>query len=690
MVINPFTQFVFDLFIIAAIIITAYTCNFYYLAILSRKKRDGPSTADLGTPSVTIQLPIYNEKYVAKRLVDAVCNLDYPKEKMRIMILDDSDDDTVKLLGELVDSYKRQGFQIEHTRRGVRNGYKAGALKHAMQTTDSEFVAIFDADFIPPTWFLRQAIPYFAKPNIGLVQCRWGHVNEDYSVITQAQALSLDFHFLIEQKAKSNSRLFMNFNGTAGIWKRECIESAGGWHTTTLVEDLDLSYRAQMKGWKCVFLPDIVVNAELPAQMNAAKRQQFRWAKGSIQCAMKLLFDIAVKRKVAVEAKVQAFIQLTRHIVYPLMLIQFLALPVLLAGQVNLYLVSFLPAITIATYLAMGPGAYIMIIQSMYHKSWKSKAKILPALLVYNAGLSVNNTVAVFDAVIGKKNEFLRTPKYGIITKEDDWKNKAYNLPFSQTTLLEIFFGVYGMVGIFISIFSNNPVFVPIIGLQTVGFFYIAYMSLSHTRFKRNKSSENHAISKNEKMAKIIYKLSMIGIVGIIVFGGVMAVNGYNADIYPLDRIRGHLDGITSSSDPAVIRTHLVTIMADLDTVMENPNLHETTDANGDVISKNPVWLFPTDTTNFLRIQNDMKYMLASVEKISAVPRDSSAYNTGMMDISSRAVQLKTNIMDATPYMYVSAANVLYSTIWIAAILAIFAVLKHKQEQFKEGEVSRV
>jgi len=688
MAINPFTQLVFDLFILSAIVITAYTCNFYYLAFLSRKRKDVLSQTDWGTPSVTIQLPIYNEKYVAKRLVDAVCNLDYPKDKMRIMVLDDSDDDTVELLGDVVNDYEKQGFKIEHVRRGTRKGYKAGALKYAMKTTDTELVAIFDADFIPPTWFLKRAIPHFSKSNIGLVQCRWGHVNENYSAITQAQALSLDFHFLIEQKAKSNSHLFMNFNGTAGIWKRDCIEDAGGWHTATLVEDLDLSYRAQMKGWKCVFLPDVVVNAELPVQMNAAKRQQFRWAKGSIQCAIKLLSDIALKRKVAVEAKIQAFIQLTRHIVYPLMLIQFLALPILLAGQVNLYVISFLPAITIATYLAMGPGAYIMIMQSMYHKSWKSKAKILPALLVYNAGMSVNNTVAVFDAVLGKKNEFLRTPKYGMLKTKNDWKDNAYNLPFSQVTLLEIFFGVYGILGIFIAVFSNNPIFVPIIGVQAIGFFYIAYMSLSHTRFKRNKSSNPRPKTKKEKMANTVYKLSMIGIIGIIIFGGFMAVNGYNTDIYPLDRIRGHLDGIQGSSDPAVLRAHLLAIQADLDLAMES--LPETTDANGEVISKNPVWIFQTESTNFLRIQSDVATMLAGVEKISAVPKDSSAYHTGMLDINSRAQLLKTNIMDATPYKYASVSNILFSTIWIAAIIGIFSALKRKKEQLKEAEDSGI
>lgn len=675
---NPFTQFVFDLFIFSAIIITAYTCNFYYLAYLSIRRKELLTTTDLGTPTITIQLPLYNEKYVARRLVDAICALDYPKDKMRIMVLDDSDDDTVELIGNVIQDYKKKGFQIEHVRRKNRNGYKAGALKHAMKSTDTEYVAIFDADFIPPKWFLKKAIPYFTKPNIGLVQCRWGHVNENYSAITQAQALSLDFHFLIEQKAKSNSHLFMNFNGTAGIWRKDCIDDAGGWHTATLVEDLDLSYRAQMKGWKCVFLPDVVVNAELPVQMNAAKRQQFRWAKGSIQCALKLLSDIVIKRRVSVEAKIQAFVQLTRHIVYPLMLIQFLALPILLASNVNLYVVSFIPALTIAAYLAMGPGAYLMIIQKVYNKSWKSKAKVLPTLLVYNAGLSVNNTVAVFDAVLGKKNEFLRTPKYGFLKKKDDWKDNAYNLPFTKVTLLEIFFGVYGIMGILISIFSSNPIFVPIIGIQTIGFFYIAYLSLSHTRFKRNKSRENHVYTREEKLANTIYKISMIGMVAIIVFGAFMAVKGYNDDIYPLDRIRGNLDGIIGSSDPEAIHGHLVAIKADLDVVMEKLD-----------DSKNPVWIFPTESTNFQRISNDVDTMINSIEQISAVPKDSSAYHTGMLDVNSRAVRIQMNIIDATPYMYVSVSNMVFSTIWIAAILGIFAALKRKKDQLKAYDESQ-
>ncbi|MGI0004141.1 MAG: cellulose synthase family protein, partial [Candidatus Nitrosotenuis sp.] len=597
MVVNTFTQFVFNIFIVSAILLTAYTINFYYLAFLSIRRKDKHSMASLGTPSVTIQLPIYNEKYVASRLVDAVCAMDYPKDKMKIMVLDDSDDDTADLLHELVNQYKKDGFDIIHIRRGTRNGYKAGALKYAMNLTNTEYVAIFDADFIPPSWFLKKAIPYFAKPNIGLIQCRWGHINENYSAITQAQALSLDFHFLIEQKAKSNSNMYMNFNGTAGIWRRDCIEDAGGWHTSTLVEDLDLSYRAQMKGWKCIFIEDIVVDAELPVQMNAAKRQQFRWAKGAIQCAIKLLGDILVKRKIPFEAKIQAFVQLTRHIGYPLLLIQFLALPILLAANMNLHVLRFIPALTIATYLAMGPFAYLLVIYNLWGKDWKQKAKILPFLLIYAAGLSVNNTVAVFDGIFGKKSEFLRTPKYGIINKTDDWKDKAYNLPFTKTTLLEIFFGVYGLISILIAIFSKNPIFAPMIAIPTIGFFYVAYLSLSHSRFKRNKSSIKK--TKAEKMAESYYSAAIIGMFAIIAFGAYMAYTGYQANVYPLDLSRGYLDRIATSNDAQSILQDLQKMKASL------PQ------------EGNPVWIFPTDTTDFGRIQGDIDSMIASIKGVS-------------------------------------------------------------------------
>ena len=681
----PLAKIVFNIFIIASVLITAYTCNFYYLAYLSRRRKDRPATVqDAGEPSITIQLPIYNEKYVARRLVDAVCALDYPRSKMRIMVLDDSDDDTVGIMRDVVSHYNKKGFEIEHIRRGTRAGYKAGALKHAMKSTDTELVAIFDADFMPPEWFLRRAIPHFAKPDIGLVQCKWGHANENYSAITRAQALSLDFHFLIEQKAKSNSKLFMNFNGTAGIWRRECIEDSGGWHTATLVEDLDLSYRAQMKNWRCVFLPHIVVDAELPMQMNAAKRQQYRWAKGSIQCAVKLLSDIVASRLVAAETKIQAFVQLTRHVVFPLMLVQFLALPILLASHVDIYIMSLVPALTIALYLAMGPGAYIMIIRGMYDgPSWLSRAATMPFLLIYTAGISVNNTVAVFDAVLGKKNEFLRTPKYGMLKDKDDWKDNAYNLPFSQVTLLEIFFGVYGTVGVFVAITTGNAVFAPIIGLQTVGFFYIAYMSIAHTRFKRNKSAAARIRTRRERMADRMYKLAIGGIISIIAIGGFMAYQGYSNDIYPLDRMRGNLDGAIASSDPATVKAHLQEAKTDMQLVLANGLIPEKRDANGVLTSKNPVWLFDIETTNFVRMDADIGALIERVDKVATSPRDSAAFHTGMLNINESSLALKIHLTEATPFMFISIANILLSVVWISSIIIIFVVLKRKRESMK-------
>ena len=669
---NPFASFIFYIFISCAIIIIAYTCNFYYLAFLSGRRKDNQDTVLLGEPTVTIHLPIYNEKYVAKRLINSVCDLDYPKEKMRIMVLDDSDDNTVEQVAELVQNYKSRGFDIVHVRRGTRQGYKAGALKHAMKYTESEFVAIFDADFIPPKWYLKRAIPYFAKPNIGFVQCRWGHVNENYSALTQAQALSLDFHFLIEQRAKSNSHLFMNFNGTAGIWRKKCIEDSGGWHTATLVEDLDLSYRAQMKGWKCLFLPNIVVNAELPVQVNGAKRQQFRWAKGSIQCAIKLLGSILVKRKITIDAKLQVFVQLTRHIVFPLMLIQFLALPILLASNVNLYIISFLPVATLVTYLAMGPGAYLFIIHNMYDKNRKEKGIAMTYLIIYSMGMAVNNTVAVIDALVGKKNEFLRTPKYGIVKNTDDWRTKAYNLPFSKTTLLELFFGIYGIMAILIAIYSRNPIWVPIIALQTTGFLYIACLSFSHTRFKRGNSKIVYTKTKEEKMANILHKLAVAGIVAIICFGAYVAYSGYQSDVYPMDLSIGLFDRIMASSDPKTI-------------IMDINAIKEYLPAVG-----NPVWIFPTDTTNFSRIQADLDVMLASAEKISVVPRDSSAFHTGMMDVSLRAKIIQKQIMDVVPYLYASITNILFSCLWIAAIIGIFTILKRKKQSLEAFDKSGV
>lgn len=440
-------------------------------------------------PQVTIQLPIYNEKYVATRLINAICSMDFPKERMDIQVLDDSDDETSSIIEALVEKYKKDGFNISAFHRVNRTGYKAGALKEGLRFAKGEFIAIFDADFIPSSDFLRKALGHFDDSKIGLVQGRWGHINEKYSILTKAQAVSLDFHFFIEQKAKSLTHLFMNFNGTAGIWRTLCIKDAGGWHTSTLVEDLDLSFRAQMKGWKCIFDEDLVVNAELPVQMNAAKRQQFRWAKGSVQVAKKLLIMLLSHRTLSIDTKIQIFIQLTKHIINPLFLLQFLIFPILLLLNYQIYDTAWAPALGIVAYLLLGPATYLIMIRKIWGENWRTKALQYLFMIFYAGGISINNSVAIFDALVGKRNEFLRTPKFGIMEKNQDWHNNKYALPFTKTTLLEIFFSAYGCFTIAICLLSGNPIFVPLMSIQTIGFIYVAYLSIIQSRNIKNKTS---------------------------------------------------------------------------------------------------------------------------------------------------------------------------------------------------------
>ncbi|MER3408438.1 MAG: glycosyl transferase, partial [Nitrososphaera sp.] len=508
--------FLYVIFLVSAWITTLYSLNFYYLAYHSDKNRahkmrvrsaSAPAPSNLSSsssssssasagarlPHVTIQLPLYNEKYVARRLIDAVCKIDYPKSLLQIQVLDDSDDDTVDLISSIVNEYRLKGFDIVQLHRTDRSGYKAGALKEGMKSATGEYIAIFDADFIPPSNFIRHLLRYFDDPKMGFVQCKWGHINENYSTMTQAEALSLDIHFLVEQRAKSLSHIFLNFNGTAGIWRKGCIDDAGGWHTTTLVEDMDLSYRAQMKGWKCMFLDDFVVNAELPVQINAVKRQQFRWAKGSIQVALKLMVDVMLHKKVPLDSKLQSFIHMTRYIVNPLFLAQFLIFPMLLAMQYDLYQGSWAPLAVLGMYVALGPGGYLLVINKVWKDRWKGKARQFLYLNFFAAGLTVNNSVAVFDALFGRKNEFLRTPKFGITDRGQEWCNKEYVLPFTKTTLLEIFFAIYGVIGIFTAIFSKNALYSPLIAIPTIGFIYVAYLSIAHSQFGKKKRERGNA-----------------------------------------------------------------------------------------------------------------------------------------------------------------------------------------------------
>ncbi len=668
--------FLYVVFIIVSWIIMLYTLNFYYLAYHSKAKRQKHKVMEISPaslPTVTVQLPLYNEKYVARRLIGAVCAIDYPKDKMQIQVLDDSDDDTVDLIRSIVDEYRFKGFDIEHVRRADRRGYKAGALKEGMKTVKGEFIAIFDADFIPPANFLKHLLGHFGDPKMGFVQCKWGHVNENYSTITWAQAVSLDIHFLVEQRAKSQNQIILNFNGTAGIWRKSCIEDAGGWHIGTLVEDMDLSYRAQMKGWKCKFLDDFVVDAELPVQMNAAKRQQFRWAKGSIQVAQKLLVDVLANRKVTAESKVQAMVHMTRHVVNPLFLAQFLIFPMLLAMDFTLYQGDWAPLAVAAVYIALGPGGYLAVINKVWQKQWKGKAKQFFFLNFFAAGMTVNNSVAVFDAMFGGKNEFLRTPKFGIVKKGEDWRGKAYVLPFTRTTLLEIFFAVYGVISIFIAIFSGNGAYAPLIAMPTIGFIYVAYLTIAHSQFGKKKAhpvkAEKHAVHIKKTAGQ---KILLPGTLAFLLLGAGLAYYGYYTAIYPLQSASGFLARAETAQTPEQLAEY-VGIAKRL--------MPE---------SGNPVWLFPTPRTDFAIIHTHLDAMLARSAQLSLSEPHTEGYSITMADMHAASLAIQQNLDEAIPFVYISPTNLIIAGVWIAVILSIFAGVKMAGAKHREEATATI
>lgn len=690
--------FLYIIFLIAAWATTLYAINFYYLAYHSGKNRahaqvarraaasPGPgasasaATTAAALPPVTIQLPLYNEKYVARRLIDAVCKIDYPKSLLQIQVLDDSDDDTVDLIGSIVSEYRLKGFDIVHLRRTDRSGYKAGALKEGMKSATGEYIAIFDADFIPPSNFLRHLLRHFDDPKMGFVQCKWGHINENYSTMTQAEAVSLDIHFMVEQRAKSLSHIFLNFNGTAGIWRKKCIDDAGGWHTTTLVEDMDLSYRAQMRGWKCMFLDDFVVNAELPVQINAAKRQQFRWAKGSIQVALKLMADVMLHRKVPLDSKVQSFIHMTRHVVNPLFLAQFLIFPMLLAMEYDLYQGPWAPLAVLASYVALGPGGYLVVINKVWKDKWRGKAGQFLYLNFFAAGLTVNNSVAVFDALFGRKNEFLRTPKFGITGRGQEWRNKEYVLPFTKTTLLEIFFAIYGVIGIFIAIFSNNALYSPLIAIPTIGFVYVAYLSIAHSQFgkkKKGKERTSAAATEVASASRIVdsdgegrtlaQRALLPGVLAFLVVGAAMAYYGYYSAIYPVEQAAGLLARAQSAQTPQQLAEYVRL-------------------AERAIPEKgNPVWIFPTVRTDFAVMHAQIDIMLGRAEAMSASEPHTEGYNMALQDMHAAALALQENLGEAVPYIYISPSNLAVSAGWVAVILSVFAAIRRAKTRHERA-----
>jgi cellulose synthase/poly-beta-1,6-N-acetylglucosamine synthase-like glycosyltransferase len=463
-------------------ILAIYGWHRYYLVYLYMKNKDrAPKPAPPLTefPPVTVQLPIYNEMYVVDRLIGAVCELDYPKELLEIQVLDDSTDETRDIAELAVRRYAAKGFNIKYLHRVDRTGFKAGALDAGLKQATGKFIAIFDADFIPPRDFLRRTLPYFATdPKIGMVQARWGHINQDYSLLTKIQAILLDAHFVLEHGGRNRAGCFFNFNGTAGIWRREVIPDAGGWQHDTLTEDLDLSYRAQLKGWKFIFLPDLVSLAEVPVEMNSFKSQQHRWAKGSIQTCMKLLPRI-LRSNQPLKVKAEAFFHLSANFNYLLMsVLSILMFPSMYVrysmGWTEMLLID-IPLFAAAT---MSFCNFYTVSQRELYPDWKSRLKYLPFLMSIGIGLCVNNTRAVIEAIFGKQSEFARTPKYGIERESDDWVGKKYHQSVGIQPMIELALGLYFTATVFYALANGIYGTLPFLMLFQVGFLYTGLLSI--------------------------------------------------------------------------------------------------------------------------------------------------------------------------------------------------------------------
>lgn len=452
---------------------------YYYHKVQSIQHREPATSMDVW-PIVTIQLPVFNEMYVVDRLVKSVCDIDYPKDRLEIQLLDDSTDETVEVSKKLVADYAERGFDIKHIHRTNRQGYKAGALKEGLEVAKGDFVAIFDADFVPKKDFLKKTLPYFASDNIGMVQTRWEHLNEEYSFLTRAQALALDGHFVIEQQIRHKAGFFINFNGTAGVWRKSTIIDAGNWHSDTLAEDLDLSYRAQLRGWKFVFLNDVTSPAELPADINSLKTQQFRWTKGAVETAKKLLPQVWGS-SLPLKVKLECTVHLTSNIVFPfIMLVAFLNVPLVVIKSAGGY-DAYFNAMSVFVLASISTFLFYMYAQRAIHLDWTRRLLLFPVFMAGSMGLAVNNTRAVFEALIGKKSEFKRTPKFRIVETKDDWRKKKYvQKKIHWAVLVELVLATYFVVGIGTSIYNAQIAAIPFQVLFLVGFGTVGMMSLRH------------------------------------------------------------------------------------------------------------------------------------------------------------------------------------------------------------------
>ena len=483
------------------VMVSVYGLHRYVLVLLYYRNRKrapklGGQFEEL--PCVTIQLPMYNERLVARRIIERSCRIDYPRDRLQIQVLDDSTDDTAEIARQAVEEARAKGFDIEYIHRDDRTGFKAGALENGLRSAKGEFITIFDADFIPETDFLKRSMDYFLDPKVCAVQSRWEHLNRDESLLTRSQAIFLDGHFAIEHVARNRSDRFMSFNGTAGTWRRSAIEDAGGWQHDTLTEDLDLSLRAQLKGWRFVFLPDLTAPAELPPEMNAFKAQQFRWTKGGAQTTLKLLPKVLLS-KLPLKVKIEAFFQLTcftMHIyVFGLVLLLFPAMLIRTDPEVAHSITRAAFELSVFALATLSASVFYVASQVVLFGDWRSAVKYLPVMMALGVGLCISNTKAILEALFGRKSDFVRTPKYGgqalsaASSDRSKTKRRRKLLPY-----IEFAMGMYMAFCAVASLtFALSPLTAPFLIMFAFGFFYVSVMSF-HADHVRNTAEDRDAL----------------------------------------------------------------------------------------------------------------------------------------------------------------------------------------------------
>jgi cellulose synthase/poly-beta-1,6-N-acetylglucosamine synthase-like glycosyltransferase len=427
-------------------------------------------------PHVTVQLPTFNERYTIARLINAVARFDYPPDRLQVQVLDDSTDVTNNLICRLVNKHSSKGLDIKLIHRDNNTGFKAGALAEGLKAATGELIAIFDADFVPTADWLKNTVPEFLDPHLGCLQTRWGHVNDKYNSLTMAQSLGIDGHFVVEQAARSRNHLFMNFNGTAGLWRKACIEESGGWMSDTLTEDLDLSYRAQLLGWQIDYLPDVVVPGELPAQIEAFKKQQFRWAKGSFQTLRKLIPSL-LESKTPWYKKILGLIHLTGYLVHPLMLGT-----LLLMLPVGLFTPQVFKWTSWMMLAAFAPPLMYLLSATEHLPHLTDRLRLIPILTLLGFGLSLNNTVAVLEGLFGKtRGDFVRTPKFNLTNTKGNWVNSLYAMSLSPMIWAELGLGFYALLtGIILALYFGLQAS-PWLLIYSAGYFYIVGLNLKQT-----------------------------------------------------------------------------------------------------------------------------------------------------------------------------------------------------------------